>query len=839
MQGWYASLKLAWKDLMAEGRRSLFFALLIAAGVASLVGVQGVAGALERGTRDGARAFIQADLRIGAARDLTAGQREALEALKRDGAAISEYWNTAGIARAEGGTARAMVDIKGVDPQSWPYYGKFAVSSGKPLQEGITGPAEAVVAPELLDRLQVNVGESITLGKSRVKVTGVIAEEPRGINLTQIPVGPAVIMSVDGVKQAFGDAQVRSVLIRLPDTITVEAARERLKAAFPGKGDVESYEESWQEFATIMGYFFTFLSLVAFISLLVGGLGVAMAMRTFIGQKLEQIAVLKALGSTSGRIMAVFLFEAAILGAAGSLLGVALGLGVQQLLPLVLGGLFPDVDPGLNLAPAAGGFAAGLATAVICALLPVRAVRSVKPDALFRSDSVPVRAGWRTWVEAVLVAAAVAAGLGWLASAYAGSAAVGFGFLGSLVAAGLQLFLVCWVLLRLVRLLPQSGRPAWRHAVRSLYAPGSQAAAVVVSMGLGITLMVMVYLLQDGLIRQVQKAGTGPDTPNVFLMNVSPEQRTEIRNFLRGHSGVAATQTPAVVANMTILAVDGRSAADLKMPSMLQKPFPVLDGGAELPKGLAVKAGEWFSPADAGKPVMAIDETFAKQMGNPAPGSTLRVRVKNQELEFTVKALVGRSGKGVQVGVNSPLMVAPGAIDAYAEMYLLTAVTRAKQEQQVISDLMGRFPGVTAFGLSSLMDVVNEYLGKLANILRFMTAFALVASGVILSGSISATRFRRRKEAALLKTLGASRFTVAWSAALENALLGAVAGLAGGGLGYLVVQGAAAGLELTLAPALWPLGAAALGGALLTVLVGGAAMVDVLRTRPLAVLRGE
>ncbi len=837
MHGWLASLKLAWKDLLAEGRRSFFFALLIAAGVASLVGVQGVAGSLDRATRDGARSFIQADLLIGNARELNTAQKDAIDSLKRDGAAASEYWNTPGM--VTNGQKHSMVDVKGVEPQSWPYYGKVALQSGDPLAKLLNGPNEAVVESALLDRLGIKVGDTMTLGKSTVKVTGIIAEQPSGINMTSVPVGPTVIMSVDGVRAAVGDAQTRLLHIRLPDSITAAAAKDRLKASFPGEKDVVTYEENWQDFSQVMGYFFTFLSMVAFISLLVGGLGVAMAMRTFIGQKMEHIAVLKALGATSGRIMAVFLAEAAILGAVGSVLGVLLGLGVQQLLPYVLRSLFPGIESSLSFAPAVGGFFAGLLTAVICALLPIRAVRSVKPDALFRSDSVPVRAGGRAILETVLVAALVVAGLGWLASVYAKSTLLGFGFLGSLVSSGLLLFVVSWVLLRLVRFLPQSGRPAWRHAIRSLYAPGSQATAVMVSMGLGITLMVTVYLLQDGLIRQVKEAGTGPDTPNVFMINVPSEKRVELRSFLEGHEGVVTTQAPAVIANLSITSVDGKTPAEAGISSILQRPMPVLDGGANLPKGVAVKSGEWFTAADRGKPVMAVEESIAKQLGNLAPGSKVKAMVKNQEVEFTVKAILGASGSGVRVGVNSPVMVAPGSIDAYAEMYVLTATTKAKQEQAVISDLMTKYPGVSAFGLGSLMDVLNEYLGKLANIIRFMTGFALVASGVILSGSISASRFRRRKEAALLKTLGASRATVAWSAAMENTVLGAVAGLTGAGLGYAVVQGAALGLKAPMPLQVWPLVAAAVGGALLAVTVGGASMVEVLRVRPLTVLRGE
>lgn len=836
MTGWLASVKLAWRDLRAQGRRSVFFALLVAAGVASLVGVQGLARTMESTAHTDARRVMQGDLVITREKDLLPEQEAALERLRTKGANTTEVIALQNVAINTSNKAQTMVDIKVVEPKLWPFYGGFASRSGKPLSETLTAPGDAVVGKELLDRLKLNVGDSFQMGPNTYRITDVTTAEPRNFG-GALQIGPRIFLSPEGAKPFLEGLDQRTILVKVPEGGDLAEAKASLQTAFKGERTVQTYDEAWKDFASVMDHVFTFLSMVALISLLVGGLGVAMAMRTFISQKLEHIAVLKALGATSGRIALIFLVQAGILGLSGSLLGVGLGLGVQQLLPQLLRDVIPVEAGSFNWNAAVGGLVAGTATAMICALLPVRGVRNIKPGALFRSEAGGAPSGWKGWLETGLISLAVIGGLGWVAATYAKSTTVGFGFLGALLLAALGLFLAGTVLLIVTRLLPQAGLPAFRHALRSLNAPGSQATSVIVAMGVGIMLITTVYLFQNSLIGELRQVGASPDTPNLYVMGVSPDKRNEVRSYLESHAGVAKVPDPIVLTSATVVAVDGQSAADRELPSYMKSAFPLTSHAKDLPMGTKVVDGEWFTPDDLGKPLLAVDQTVAQQMSIRA-GSTMVLRIKNDEVTFTVKALLGASGAGVRVN-NAMIGAAPGAIDKWADSYMLLAITRPGQEGTVVSDMLTRFPGTMPVGLSDLMAVLDSYINKVGNILRFVTGFAVVAAGVILSGSLSATRFRRRKEAALLKTLGASRFTVALASALENGVLGAVAGIAGAGLAYGLIAGSAALLSTPVATTYWPLAGAALGGAAMAILVGIASTLDVLNVRPLQVLRSE
>lgn len=829
MESWLAKWRLAWRDLRAQGRRSVFFALLVAAGVASLVGVQGAAGSLASAMHTSAKQLMQGDLVISHTQELTAAQQAALDGLRQDGAVLTTTWQTRAMAIA--GKGWSLVEVKVVDPQVWPFYGGFA--SSPPDQKPAAN--EALVGPELLTRLNLQVGGTVQVGESRLKIVGTVVQEPRSPD-GQIPLGPRVLVSPAGFR-APTSADTQNILVKLPVTVRALDAKGRLQALFPGENGVQTTEEAWQSFASVMDKVFTFLSMVALISLLVGGLGVAMAMRTFISQKLEHIAVLKALGATSRSVMTVFLIEAALLGVGGSLAGVCLGLGVQVLLPKLLADLIPVAAVGLDWAAAASGLAAGVVIAVLCALIPVRAVRNVKPVALFRGESTAAQMGWKAWLEAVIVGLLTLGGVTWVAMLYAKSTGVGLGFIGGLIGAALLLFLLTWVLLRATRLLPQSGRPAIRHAVRSLRAPGNQSAAIVVAMGLGIMLMTTVYLLQHSLMDQVRSVGAGPETPNVYVMSVSGENRNAVRSYLEHNPQVSKVPAPLSMVTTMILAADGTRLSQRNVPASFKNPFPVVTSAKELPHGMKVLQGEWFTPEDAGKPLLTVQKQTADILGLK-PGSQVELLLKNQQVTFTVKSIIGQSGNGVVTNMG-PLAGAPGSLDAYAESYVLTAVTKPHQEDAVVSDVLQKYPGVMPISLSMLLNIMDDVLAKVANILRFVTGFAVIAAGVILSGSLSATQLRRRKEAALLKSLGATRGTVAAASALENGLLGAVAGLAGGGLGYAMIGAAAMGLKMAIGASGWPLVVVTVAGALLAVLVGIAATVDVLRVKPLGILRSE
>ena len=826
MAGSLAKLRLAWRDLWAEGRRSIFFALLVAAGVASLVGVQGMARSMEASMRGSARQMIQSDVLITKSKPLTDAQKAVLHDLEHQGANVSEMQQIT--SHIQNGQGHMMIEVKVVDPKVWPFYGGYRTSpeSVRP------GKGEAVVGPELLTRMKLQVGDSITVGETDLKIVGTVLEEP--VPLGQVAMGPRVLIGAESWTST-NPGGVEQTLIKLPANLAPAEAEAKLLTVFD-QTEVLTSDGAWKKLADIMDKVFTFLSMVALISLLVGGLGVAMAMRTFISQKLEHIAVLKALGASSGTVISVFLAEAAMLGFGGSLVGAVLGLGVQVLLPTLFEGLVPLPPGGLNWVAALSGMAAGIAIAVLSALVPVRAIRAIKPVALFRGDTDAGKMGWKAWAEMLLTGLLTLAGVAWMAVIYAKSTLVGLGFLGGLLGATLLLFLLCWVLLKVVKLLPQTGRPAARHSIRSLHAPGNQSAAVVVSMGLGILLMTAVYLLQTGLIGQIKTAGAGPETPNLFIMSHKPENRGKMIELLKNHPKVVKVLDTTLAFHPEIVSVDGTSLASNGESGTNS----LMLTGAQTtpPKGVTVLEGQWFTEADKGKHTLTVSDRLAKSYGVKV-GSTVMLRIKLQEVPFTVSSIylpADDTTMGMSMG---QIATTQETMDEYADEYMVTAVTRPHQEEAVMRDLLDVHPEAMPVSLEAYLKVLETLLTRVSNILRFLTAFAVVAAGVILSGSLSATRFRRRKEGALLKTLGASRFTVAVASALENGLLGLLAGLAGGGLAYVVVQAAGMALKMRLELSLVPLASATAAGCLMAMLVGVGATFDVLQVKPLSVLRSE
>jgi len=830
------ALRLAWRETRGAGRHVLLFLGCVGVGVAALVAVGTVAGGLERGMGRSARALLGADVEVRATQPLGDEAGARLADLERRGGRLTRVRELNAMARADAGGA-LLVELKAVEP-GYPLYGRLVTEPDRPL-DTLLGDARVLVHETLLARLGLAVGGRLHVGAAAFTVAGVIRREPdRSVGI--FSVGPRVLMSsgdLDRTDLVRPGSRVRyRTLLRLPEGSSAEATRDALAAGIPDPGvRLLAYHQAQPGLRRFWDQLALYLGLAGLVALMVGGIGVAMGVHAFLRGKLATIAVLKCLGAGSDQVLAVYLAQTLGLGLLGSLAGAAAGSALPPALGTLLAPLLPaDVSLAPSPGAIASGLAMGLGVTLLFALWPLLEARRVRPALLLRTPIEPAPPGRRPWA----VLAGIAAGLAGLALWQAGSLAVGGLFIAGLGGALGALALGA----RLVVALARRGRPsalAWRQGLANLHCPGSQATAVLVSLGLGVMLVVAVACLERSLGRQIAEV-TRASAPAFFFVDIQPDQAEPFTRLVAARAGGPPELIPVVRARLA--AVNGAPVptdAGARRPERwyLTREY-VLTWAAAPPERNTVVAGRWWTPAEAARePLLSVEEEIAGEL-RVGLGGTLTFDVLGVPVTGRVTNL--RRVEWQSLGANFFVVLSPGALTGAPVTHIATARVPRADELALQSAVVAAFPNVTAIPVREVLDRAAGVLGQVAVAMRVVAGGSVLAGLVVMAGALSVTRAQRRYQSVLLRTLGATRGAVARIFAVEYAVTGALAGVMGSalaaGLSWAVLRFV---LEVPWAWAPDVLAGGALAAVLLALGVGALGSWRLLGEPPLSVLRRE
>ena len=746
-----------------------------------------------------------------------------------------------------GGTL--LVELKAVEP-AYPLYGRLQTTPAVPLGGLLAargGADGAVVESQLLERLGLAVGDAFVVGNARYTVSGVLVREPdRSVGL--VTLGPRVLVADEslgrtGLLQVGSRVRTRT-LVRLAAGAPVRpVVAELARAVGDPSVRIAAFDDTQPGLRRFFSQLATYLGLVGLASLLVGGVGIASSVTTFLRRQLATIAILKCLGAGSRVLLAAYLVQTQAVGALGSLVGAGLGVAIQPVLVRALAPFAPfPLEAQWDPWTIARGLALGVLTALLCALWPLLAVRSVPPSLILRRD-VDATA-WRArrpWAAALPIAAGLAA----LAIWQAGSFRLGVIFVGAAAVAISVLLGLSRILVVATRRLPRVRGLAWRQGLAGLDRPGGHTVRVVVALGIGAMLLVAIALLEANLGRQIayeQKR----DAPAFFFIDVQPDQRD---GFSRLVSGAAGGQPPALipVVRARLAAIDGvpitRELIDRRKRESPDKIWflireYMLTWAAAPAAPSTIVRGRWWTPAEAAaRPRVSVEDEAAKFFGVDV-GGTLTFDIQGVTVRAEVMSL--RKVEWQSLAANFFMILSPGALDGAPTTYIGTARVDAAAEAEMQNRVVGAFPNVTAIPVRGVLERVGRVLDQISFAVRFMALFSIAAGLVVMTGALAATRYQRLYESVIFRTLGATRWAIARAFAVEYACLGAVAGL-GGTLLAAVLAWIVVRFVLDAPWALEP--EPLLLGVILTtgvsLAVGLLATLRLLGRKPLAVLRQE
>jgi putative ABC transport system permease protein len=838
-------LRLALRELRAGLRGFYVFIACIALGVLAIAAVGSLSASLERGLAREGRTILGGDLSfILSHREVSAPERAFLE----QQGLLSVAATMRAMARTDDGRT-ALVELKAVDA-AYPLFGTVALEPALALPAALARSGSvfgAAADPALLARLDLAPGARVRIGDATVELRATLQSEPDKL-AGGLGFGPRLLVSQEALR-ATGLLQPGSLVrwhyrLRLPDNDAGETALRRITAAaeerLPEAGwEVRSRSNASPGLERNVERFTQYLTLVGLTALLVGGVGVANAIKGHLDRKRDVIATLKSLGATGRSVFWIYLSQTLLLASIGALPGLVIGAALPFLINWVFGAIIPlPLVPALYPGNLALAFIYGLMTALAFALWPLGRAHDVSVSALFRDEVEPERQRPRLsyMLATVLVAAALAA----LAIMLAYDRRIAMIFVAAAAGVFITLRLVASLVMLIARHAPRSQSTVLRLAIANIHRPGALTVSVVLSLGLGLALLVTVIEI-DGNLRRQFLAALPDKAPAFFFLDIQSNDADRFDAFIRERAPRAVLERVPMLRGR-IVSINGIAAEDLKPPPnaawVLQSDRGITYTN-DVPAGSRLAVGDWWGADYQGPPLVSLEQKVAEGLALKV-GDPIVVNVLGRNLTARVANL--RTLDWQSLGINFVMVFSPNTFRGAPVTHIATITypggSTTDEEIALLKAAAVAFPSVTAVRVRDALEAFGGIVTNLVLAIRGASALTLVMAVLVLGGALAAGHRHRVYDAVVLRAVGATRGQLLLAYGVEYLLIGfatALFGVAAGSIAAALVI-----IEVMNLPFIWlPASAAtaAVAAIVATVVLGLAGTFTVLGQKPAPVLR--
>lgn len=781
------SVRFARRELRAGLKGFRIFLACLALGVAAIAAVGSVSTAMTTGLKGDARKLLGGDVEL----RLThrPASPEAIDHMDSSGR-LSTLIAMRAMARRVDGEDRSLVELKAVD-DAYPLVGAIGLEPAVDLDTALAsrdGVYGAVAEDSLARRLKIQIGDRLLLGDATLELRALIRDEPdRLVNFASF--GPRLMVADDALPST-GLIQVGSLIryyyrVVLPSGADHRAWLKDLADRFPDAGwRSRSIDNATPGYDTFVDRMTLFLTLVGLTALLVGGVGVAMAVKSYLDGKTETVATLKCLGAPGALVFRTYLAVVMVLAAVGTAIGLAIGAGAPWLAAIVANPLLPFELP-TGIYPGALAMAAlyGLLTALAFSLWPLGKIGRIKAAQLFRAAIAPL--GGRPAIAYVLATAAAVATLAALAILGSADRMFATWFVAGAMASVILFLGAAGLIMGLARRAGRPRTPELRLALANLHRPGAPTPGVVLALGLGLTVLVAIALIQANLSRQVEER-IPEVAPAFFFIDIQPHQEAEFRAILAGidqeNGGIGDIRTtPMVRGRITHVAGTPAGQVDAKESAWALRGDRGLTYAASRPDNIDIVSGTWWSEDYTGPPLISFDEHIAGHFG-VGVGDTLTLNVLGRSITAEIANL--RKIDWGSLGMNFTFIFAPGTLEAAPHSVIATVhVDDPSVEARIQRAITDALPNVTAIRVRDALEAANRILSTVAVAVRGTAAVTLIAGTLVLAGAVAAGHARRVRDSVILKVLGATRARIVRTYLMEYGLLGLATAIAAAAIG--------------------------------------------------------
>jgi putative ABC transport system permease protein len=781
-------LKTAWRDGRRQKGRLFLCALSIVFGVAALVAVDSFSANLTRAMDSEAKALLGADLKVSSRSAFEPAAEAIFAEIGGSQARETRFGSMAYFPKSD---QSRLVQLRALGG-GFPYYGKFETEPPGMNPAQVDRPV-AVIDPLLMVQYGLELGDTIRMGEAAFEIVATIQRVPGEAAFAGL-FAPRVYIPLSQLESTglIGSGSIAFHRLYFADlSQTAEAVVEQYSESWSElRLKTETVAEQREDIGEPLENLTRFLSLVGFVALLLGGVGIAGAVQAYLETKRETVAVLRCLGSDAGTAMGVFLVQVVGLALVGAVAGALLGVFVQSVLPRLLGALLPiDLDFFLHVPSILAGAGYGLVTAVLFALFPLLPLRRVSPLQAIRANFETGRQrreplAWLLGGLIVLGGASFCMSrteIWWQGLVFAGSLLLVVGVLW------LVAVLLKWVLKRSVR----RGGFIFRQALANLHRPNNRTVFLSVSLGVGTFLIFTLVLVQTGLLQQTDLAARSED-PNVLFFDVQTDQYAGLEAAVEAR-GMSILESAPVV-TMRLSAVGGRSVSSIKQDSdntikewILNREWRSSYRG-ELGAGEVVVEGDYVSewPSFEEPVPISLEADMAGDLGVEI-GDELTFDIQGIPMDVRISSL--RKVDWTELRPNFFATFPLGVLEGAPQWWI--AVARSPDvatTADLQSELFKLYPNISAVDLNVVLEAIQNIFGRINFAIRFMGLFTAATGIIILANAVSTSRNQRIKESVLLRTLGASGGQIRAILGLEYALIGLISALIGAGLALLAAS---------------------------------------------------
>ncbi|PDT36904.1 glycosyl transferase family 1 [Rhizobium sp. M10] len=783
------AFRLALRELRGGIRGFYIFLACIALGTGAIAAVNSVSQSITDTIASQGQELLAGDVRFELNnREATPQEMAFLESL----GTVSVSTGLRSMARKPDGSDQALVEVKAVD-DAYPLYGSFAAEPDYPLAALLSaqsGTYGAVAAPLLLDRLGLAVGDELLLGNVKLSITGTVKTEPDALS-EGFGFAPRLLVSRRAL-EASGLIQTGSLVehaykIRLEDKRAISGIQARASREFPSAGwAIRTSDRAAPSLTENITRFSQFLTLVGLTALIVGGVGVANAVRAFLDSKRTTIASFKCLGAPAAVVVLIYLFQITIIALGGIMIGLVIGalspiFAAQFLAQFLPVSTTPTLYPGALLLAALFG----ILTTLAFAILPLGHAREVPATALFREQGFEARhlPSWPYILLATLFMAALAG----LAILTAYDRYIAVVFVGAIIFAFAVLRLVAALIAWLARRSPRVHSPALRLAIGNIHRPGALTPSVVLSLGLGLALLVTLTLI-DGNLRQQLTGRMNEGAPNFFFVDIQSAEVDAFRNLVQAQAPKGKLMEVPMLRGR-IVAFNGEDVTKLNVPAAGRW---VLNGDRGItysdavPENAALTEGSWWDKDYSGEPLVSFSSEEAHELGLKI-GDTVTVNVLGRNITAKIANL--RRVEWESLSINFVMVFSPNTFRGAPHAWLATLTDPAStpaEDAAILKSVTNTYPTVTSVRVKDAIDIVNQLVAQLATAIRAAASVALIASILVLAGALAAGNRARTHDAVVLKTLGATRAMLIRAFSYEYLILGLATAI------FALIAGAAA-----------------------------------------------
>ena len=829
---------MAYRDAKASRVRLLLFIASIILGIAAVVAIQLLGENLRSNIKLQSKSLMGADYIIDTRQEPTERAQEIIDSLQPNAKEV----NFVSMIAFPKNVGTKLVKVRGIEG-AFPFYGDIETepASAATTYQDLSG---ALVDATLMLQFNIKPGDSIKVGKITLPIIGTLKSIP-GSTAISTSVAPTVVMPYQEIEATellqLGSRKEYQFFYKAADTLNLEKFEAKIDPILDlAKADLDTHTSTSRRLGRRFDNLSKFLNLAAFIALLLGCIGIASSVQIYIREKLKAIAVLKCMGASRLQSFLIFFIQISAIGIIGGLIGSAIGVGLQELFPLILKDFLPfDLVIAVTAKPIVIGVLLGLLMSVLFALLPLLSTWYVSPLKVLRiDDDLDQSKGTKIWVFALILLFLFIFSY-WLLR----DATYALIFVGATVITFAILAIIAKGSMKLVRrYFPKQWSYTSRQGLLNLYRPNNQTEVLVLAIGLGTFLISTLYFTKDILLSKTN-VGQTTDNANLIILDVQSDQREAVADFITESQLPIISNTPLVT--MRMHSIKGQLVNDLRQDStrqvrrwILNHEFRTTYRDALTPSEDLLE-GEW-TPMISGKGLIPI--SISNDLAGDARvrvGDTIVFNVQGVLMETKVGSI--RNVDWGQMQINFNIVFPKGVLEKAPQFNVFT--TSAPDEQSsadIQRKLVAKFPNVSIIDLRQVFTIVEDILDKVSWIINFMAFFSIITGFIVLIGSVRTSKYQRIKESVLLRTLGAKNTQILKIAALEYLFLG----LMGSIVGILLALFGSLCLALFLfqepfIPSAIPFVVFIPGITILVMAIGLSNIRTVLNSAPLEVLRKE